>query len=778
LSEVIQKQQRGLPVEGWVPSRLPREFTLIGKPINRRDANSKVTGAAKYASDINIPGMLHAKLLLCPHPHAKIKRIDTSKAESLPGVRAVLSLNNCEEWYTYWYMQKQPAFPREIAYAGQEIAAVAADDVSTATKAIELIDVEYEILPAAIDPRDALKLDAPLVPILDVEAEKTRCGNVHSASVYQRGDYQQGFMESDVIVEDEFFQPGQFHTDIGTRSCVVNWDGKLLTVHESSQGVWNIKLQLAKSLGIPEDKIRVIVKYQAGGFGSKAGAQRFVHFASKLSMMTQKPVRLELNRREEFLLHPRRFGTRTWIKIGAKKDGTLVSLQIRGEVDLGAGSRYGESSASMILHHVAEAYKCPNIFVEIAGVYTNTIPTGPQRGVMNPAGVFPMESIVDSLARKLRIDPIELRMKNYVVTADANTNTPYSSKHLDQCVDAVANGIDWRRRDQLSRTNAGRTKKRGIGMAWYVMERAGYTPFLAKAQIIIRKNGEVELRAGFVDIGTGSSTLMAMIAAEELGIDLDDLIVHYGDTEGTLYSPSSHGSRITTEMGPAVLQAAALARQEVFKLVGAKFGVKVESLASANGRIYVKSHPNIWISFKDACALMSEEEIVTTGSRAPNSEDEVYRQFGAEAAEVEVDVETGNVKVVRIVSAYDIGKALNPKLVESQYYGAITMGLGMSLFEEGEFDGKTGVLLNCDTHQYRIPCAKEMPKINTINIENSDEHYPYSGKPVGEAPLLGILPAIRNAILHATGVELNSLPMTPDKFLDAMPVDEQIAIVH
>ena len=292
-----------LLVHGEVPPPLDRDLTVIGRSINRRDALEKVTGQAIYSSDMTLPGMLHAKILRCPHAHARIRRIDTSRAAALPGVHAVLSLENTRGWHTYWYMIAQPAFPEEIAYVGQEVALVAAETVDIALHALGLIEVEYEVLPAALTPREAMKPDAPRVPVLDVE--RPREGNVQQpVYVRARGDVDRGLAEADVVSESHFTLPTQYHVDIQTRCCIADWDGERLTVYEASQGVWNVKRELAKSLGLEEDRVRVVVQNMGGGFGSKAGAQRVVHYAARLAMLAGRPVRLELTRPEEFLEPP------------------------------------------------------------------------------------------------------------------------------------------------------------------------------------------------------------------------------------------------------------------------------------------------------------------------------------------------------------------------------------------------------------------------------------------------------------------------------------------
>ncbi len=761
-----------LLVEGTRPEPLERDLSVIGTSVNRLDGLEKVTGRAKYSSDISLPGMLHAKIVRSPHAHARIRKIDISKAAALPGVFAILTREDAPDWHTYWYMasgvQPQPAFPDVIGYAGQEVAAIAAADPETAIRAAELIEIDYEVLPAVFTPEVAKRSGAPIVATLDAHQDRT--GNVQDPPfVFERGNVTAGFGEAEVTVEDSYRLPTQFHMCLQTRCCIAYWDGDTLTVYESSQGVWNVKRELAKSLGLPEEKVRVIVQYQGGGFGSKAGAQRYAHYAAKLSMMTKRPVRLELTRREEFLSHPRRYPGQIQLKLGAKRDGTLCSISFSLDIDLGVGSLYRiDSHRDMILNHVSELYKCPNVRVEVTGVYTNTPPTGAFRGVLNPSATFAMEASMDHLASELGMDPVELRMKNYTNYADEELKIPYSSKHLDRCIQAVTEALGWERRADLARLNQHSTKKKGIGLACYTLERSGYAPFEAKAQLAIRPDGTVELRAGIVDIGSGQVTVLAMIAAEELGVEPKDIKVIWGDTGNSLYAPSSHASRITIEMGPATLQAAALARQELFRIVASYLEVPESELESAGGRIYVKTEPSHFITFADACRLIPALGIHTVGSRAANPEDVVFRLFGAQGAEIELDTETGEMQVMRIVSAHDIGRALNPKLVRSQQYGGVIMALGWCLYEEAEIDQKTGILLNADAHQYRVPTALEVPDIEPINVESEDSYYPYSAKPAGEAPFLAVSPAVRNAIFHACGVAVNELPISIAQVFDRL----------
>ncbi len=328
-----------LLVEGDAPPSLERDLAVVGRPINRRDALEKVTGKAQYSSDMALPGMLHAKILRCPHAHARIRRIDVTRAAALSGVEAILTKDNTHDWNTQWYMIAQPAFPETVAYAGQEVAVVAATTADIARAAVDLIDVDYEVLPAVFTAKAAMKTGSPLVPVLDVE--KARDHNVQRSEYLQsRGDVTRGLKEAHVVTETHFTLPTQYHADIQTRCCIADWDGARLTVYKSSQGVWNVKRELAKSLGLSEDQVRVVVKYMGGGFGSKAGAQRVVHYAAKLAMLTGRPVRLELTRPEEFVSHPRRYSAEVAMRMGAASDGSLTAIDTDVVLDIGSGSMY------------------------------------------------------------------------------------------------------------------------------------------------------------------------------------------------------------------------------------------------------------------------------------------------------------------------------------------------------------------------------------------------------------------------------------------------------
>jgi CO/xanthine dehydrogenase Mo-binding subunit len=771
-----------LLVKGTPPTPLGREFTVVGRPLNRRDGVEKVTGRAKYSGDIKLPDMLYAKILHCPHPRARIRKIDTSRAEGLPGVEAVLTNENTKGWRTYWYMTPQIAFPECVTYEGQEVAAVAAQDIAIAQKALGLIDIEYEILPPMLNAEETLK-NPPAQYIADEEYPGSDLFD-RKEYVIKRGDIKKGFDEADIIVEDTYSTQAQYHGTIQTRACVASWDGQKLTVWDATQGVWNSRDALAFSLGLNPEQVRVIVKYLGGGFGSKASAQRISYYASKLSMVTGKPVRLERTRGEEFLNHPHRWDCKAYFKMGAKNDGTLTSIYQRTIVNVGAAGLNGNYYPVMVIWHTANLYACPNVYLEQIGVYTNLQLTGPQRGPLNMPAIFFLESHIDKLAEELSIDPLELRMKNYAAyganyaweatrpkTAilDQERKIPYSSKSLGKCMKFVTEGIGWEKRKSAKKVTQG-PRKRGIGMASFVVfQGVGVPPYAANADVEINSDGGINLYVGVVDVGGGQQTIFAMVAAEELGVGADDITTVYGDTKDTRYAPSCHASRCTAEMAPAVLQAAAEARQKLFEIAAPVLGARMEELQSKNGNIYVKSNPSRSIQFKAACSKIKPgKSLRGSGSREPNPDGPMFATFGAQAVELEVDVETGQVDILRVAAAHEFGRAINPKFCISQIYGGVEFGIGYALTEEGIYDPLTGRMLNKNFHQYRVPTSLDIPHIDAYIVEDEDPYFAYSAKGAAENTNTPTPAAISNALHNAIGIWFNDLPITPDKIIGAI----------
>ena len=771
-----------LLVKGSPPPLLDRELTVVGKSLNRREALEKVTGKAEYSGDIKLPDMLYGKILGCPYPRARIIKIDASKAEALPGVAAVLTKENTKGWYTYWYKVPQIAFPECITFEGQEVVAVAAEDIATAQKALDLVEVEYEILTPMLDKEETLK-NPPWPLIADEEYPGSDVFD-RKEYVIKRGDIDKGFEEADVIVEDTYTTQASYHGTIQTRVCVANWDGHRLTVWDAIQGVWNSKATLAKSLDLDPDNVRVIVKYLGGGFGSKAWSQRITYYAAKLSMMTGRPVRMERTRREEFINHSRRWDCKMYLKMGAKKDGTLTAVYQKALVNIGAAANEENYYCIQIIWHTSNLHACPNVYLEQVGVYTNLQITGPTRSPLNMPAIFALESHMDRMAEALDMDPLAFRLKNYAThcsigvdaailpdaaVSDQETKVPYSSKNLVECMKLATEAIGWKNRRGKRGASRG-TRQRGIGMASYlVFQGVGFRPYKAYADVDINHDGTIDLRIGVVDIGGGQQTIFSMIAAEELGVSANDVTVVYGDTQGTRYGPSCHGSRATPELGPAVLQAAAEARQKLFEIAAPQLKTGVKELRSKNGEIYVASDPSKSMSFREVCTKIDPDNPIRgSGSRAPNPDAPMFSTFGAQAVEVEVDIETGLVKILKIAAAHDFGRAINPKLCTSQIYGGIEFGVGFALSEEGIYDPKTGKLLNTNLHQYKMPTSLDIPDIKAILTEDEDPYFAYSAKGAGENTNAPTPAAIRNAIYDAIGIWFNDLPITPDKIINAI----------
>jgi xanthine dehydrogenase molybdenum-binding subunit len=767
--------ERRLLVKGTPPPPLEREFTVVGQPLDRRDGVEKVTGRAKYSGDMTLPDMLYGKILHCPHPRARVIKINTRRAESLPGVRAVLTKENTKGWRTYWYEIPQIACPEYLTYEGQELAAVAAEDAAVAQRALELIDIEYEVLPPMLDAEEALKHPIPLC--LGDEEYPGRDLFDRKTYVIKRGDIEKGFAEGDVVIEETYITPTQYHGTIQTRACVASWDGRNLTVWDATQGVWNSKGALAMSLGLNPDNVRVIVAYLGGGFGSKAWAHRVTYYAAKLSMVTGRPVRVERTRKEEFLSHSHRYNCNISLKMGAKKDGTLTAIYEKAILNIGAAASQ-HTYNFYIIWPTSNLYACPNVYLEQTGVYTNLQLIGPTRSPFNMPSNFALESHIDRMAEALNIDPLDFRLKNYVHFGSTHNKQAlsgqertfsFSSKKLDDCMRLATKAIGWERRKSLGKVATG-TKKRGIGMAAFIAQQAGgITPNAAYADVSITHDGKINLHIGVVDIGGGQKTIFSMIAAEELGVHADDITVISGDTQDTRYAPSCHVSRGTAEMGPPVLQAAAEARQKLFEVAAPILGVKAEELQSENGAITVRSNPWRSISFKTVFDKIDPEEPVRgSGSRETNPNDPMFVSFGAQAAEVEVDIETGEIKILRLTAAQDFGKPINPKLCISQIYGGVEFGVGYALSEEGIYDSKTGKMLNPNFHQYRMPTSLDMPPIEAFLVESDDPYFAYSARGGAEVTNTPTPAAIRNAVYHATGIWFNHLPITPDKVIKAI----------
>ena len=714
------------------PAPAPAEFKLIGKPTPRVDGKLVVTGRATYTHDIFFKDMLYAKILRSPHASAEVVSIDLSAAQSLPGVKAVLKLKD-----------------GRVKYEGEQVAAVAAVSERTAEEAIKLIRVEYRTLPHVVTPDKAMADGAPRVH---------DSANVEKINEYTRGNIDQGFAEAEVTFERTYKTAIEIHQTAETHASVAKWDEDELTVWDSTQAIFNVRDGLAEALGIPETKVRVIKMYMGGGFGSKLDVNEHTIVASKLARETGRPVKITLSRKENSLCVGNRPSTQITIKGGAKKEGTLTALSLKN-FTCGGLDRGDESSEPLI-----DVYKCPNVKVEEFTVFTNTGAGRATRAPGHVQGTFALEGFMEELAVELGLDPLEFRRKNYTASKEGGTGIVYSSKGLDKCYDIGAQKIGWARRNK--KPGDGQEKKRrGLGMASQIWWGGGVPGTLA--DIKLHRDGSVEAISGTQDIGCGTRTYMATVAAETLGLEPQDITVKIGDTVYP-WAPISGGSLTAPSVGPAVRDAALRAAEYLKGLAAKKLSVPAEDVVLADKKLFDKNKPENGIAFKDLVKEM-RRQAVFHGERGPLPAGFAYNTFGAHFAEVEVDTETGRISVLKVVAVHEVGRVLNRLTAESQVVGGVTQGISTALFEERVLDENTGKMVNPNLQNYKIATSMDMPEIVPLFVDLVDPRINNLGnKGLGEPPRIPSSAAVANAVYNAVGVHLREIPMTPDKVLKAL----------
>lgn len=734
----------------------------MGKSIPRVDALAKVTGRAKYVADIRLPGMLYGKILRSPLPHAKIKSIDTSQAWKLPGVEAIITHKDVPR-VLYNSSQHAELRPRDkyvlddrVRHVGDDVAAVAAADKETAEAAIELIDVEYEELPAVFDPEEAIKPDAP----------KIHGGEGNICAFFQKewGDLEKGFKEADCIFEDSYKTQVTHATPMEPHGCLVSYDSGNLRIWTSIQAPHPFRNKLAKIFSMPSSKIRITNACIGGAFGNKCDLL-LEPITIVLSMKTNKPVRTELTRKEAFYT-TKRHPSVVWVKTGVKRDGTLTARQVKSILGAGAYSSHtpgvafahGGSSSNMVT-----LYKTPNFKAEVHAVYTNTIPSGAFRGYGNPQGAFPVESQMDQIAEELKIDPIEFRLKNVIQIGDVNpaTGNRVASSGLTECVEKVKKEMGWDGK-MRKRERAG-TKRRGLGIA-LLMHTSGVVGLDETCSTLVRINpdGAVFVESAAVDMGTGAKTTIAQIVSEELGIDMKLVKITEEADTNYLQDRGSYGSGTLFISGEAARRAAADAKAQLLKAASKRLGADANDLSIEEGHIFVKSRPRKRVSIAEVAMSRPGNEIVGVSIYSPSN---FAPFFGAQCAEVEVDIETGDIALLKIAYAHDIGKAINPAIVEGQLEGGTVQGLGYALTENLSLNEKTGSYLNPGFTDYRIPHAREYPNVKIILVESKEDTGPFSAKGCGEACLVPTLPAVANAVYDAVGLRFKEMPITSEKVL-------------
>ena len=693
----------------------------VGHSLPRMDALKRVTGAATYTGDIRLPGMLYARVLRSPHAHANIRKVDVSKALALPGVKAILTRENCDViWSSGDRRNQRYLFNSPARFAGDPVAAVAAVDRHTAEEALRLIEVDYEVLPFVLNEEDALKPGAPEIHPGGNFSPNDK--DERMPLVYRRGNPDQGLAAADFVVEDRYTTVHHNNAQLEPRVSIAEWNGDKLTVHASTQGISNCRTDIARDLKIPAPNVRVICQYMGGGFGNKNQAHDFDLMAAVLAKKTGAPVKLEFTRKEDFVAVHGRWPTTQYYKVGAKKDGTLTAIQLKGVSGMGA-YRKGQGDISAV-----EVYQCPNVEQSTSYAYTNMAVSANYRAPAYPQTCFALESVMDDIAYKVTMDPLEFRLKN--MTRKYRDQIPYTSIGLEDCLRRGAAAFEWKKRWREPNSDAGPVK-RGVGMGMGLFPSS-----LGQSAALIRldSKGVYHLHVGVTDCGTAAKTTMGLIAAEELGVPFDKIDVVWGDTSLCPYSVGESGSRTTVYTGTAVVEAA----RDLKRQIADKGMPQGSDILSASA---------------------TPEPVLRGAARF---------SFVAHFAEVEVDTETGHVRVTKYQAAHDSGRIMNPLTAASQVQGGSIQGIGMALHEELLYDRRSGLPITAGYYGARLMTHLDAPQIDVLFVETEDAYGPFGAKTLGEPTIIPAVAAVANAFFNATGRRVKSLPMTRDKVLGVL----------
>jgi xanthine dehydrogenase molybdenum-binding subunit len=732
-----------------------KEFSVVGKNIPRIDAYERVTGQAQYTGDIQLPGMLYARVLRSPHPHAKIIGFDASKAEKLPGVKAVIHHGNAMiPWSSGGHTHPRFIFNNPVRFVGDAVAAVAATDRHIAEQALALIAVKYEKLPHVLDPNEALKPDAPKISTNgNLSVGK---GNFSAPIEESWGDLDQGFKDADRVFEDTYITKHTNNAQLERRVSIAKWDAGKLTVYASTQGVSNARTDIAKDFNLPLSRVRIVCKYMGGGFGNKNQAQDYDYMAAALAKVCGQAVKLEFTREDDYIGMHGRWASEQKYKIGVKKDGTITAVSLDAVTNIGA---YRKQSGNL---SGTDFYQIPNFKKHIKPVHTNTVVGANYRAPAYPQSVFGFASFLDHIAHEMGLNPLDMFTKNRI--QKYKSKIPFTSNYLDECIVEGSKRIGWQ--EKWHKPGAmGDTKKHGIGMA---LGGYPFRPGLGAATIRVNPDGTAHLLVGVTDIGTGAKTTMAIIAAEALGIPLNQIQVTNGDTDVTPYSVGESGSRTTPFTGPAVIAAAEDVRRQIFAIAAGQLKVNGDELDLRDGQVFAKADPSQRMPLGRVVARSGD--LIGRATTNQSFKDVEGKSFAAHFAEVEVDTWTGHVRITRYVAAHDSGTIINRLAAESQIKGGIVQGIGMAFTEELITDRLTGIPINPNYRDAKVPTHLEAPEVEVIFIEHPDPFGPFGGKVVGEPPITPAVATIANAIFNATGRRIKELPITPDKILQARQV--------
>ncbi len=759
----------------------------LGENFARVDGAAKLRGWAQFTADIEMPGMVYAKVLRSTYPHARLLRVDASRAVALPGVVAILTRDNLAGMNSHFgpVVKDQPVVAIDrVRYVGDIIAAVAAEEKDVAEEALELIEVEYEELPTVFDPAAAMKPGAPVLHGESARSE-TRLDhfryekNSNVLSIYhaEQGDITVGFAEADEIFEDTYSSQKIQHAHIEPHAALAYWEpsGKLV-IYTSTQNPSSIRAQLAELFNLPQSKVRVIVPYVGGGYGGKVHP-RLEPLTAALARKAHRPVQWVLSREEVFLT-AHCHASVVKIKTGVKRDGTIVARKVEGFYDTGAYALTGPSTTKNGGEVGGGPYRIAHQDLTTYCVYTNTPPTGPYRGFGVPQVCWAYESQMDDIARRLGIDPVELRLKNLVQEGDRFvTGDTLVSVGISECLKQAAEAVGWQsQQEQQKRELQGKVWGKGLA----VMIKTTMTPSNSSALVRLNADGSAVLLTSSVEIGQGTQTSLAQIVAEELGISPERVSVTFPDTDVTPFDQSTSSSRTIFTMGSAARQAAGQIRQQLLEIGAQALEANVEDLELVNGNLRVRGAPEkrrtisqlFQVHYGAAVGSMAGSyDNQTRGGMDPKTgkgKASAFFFLSACAVEVEVDTETGKVRIERIISAVDAGKAVNPRQCDMQNEGSMIMSLGSALFEEMVFDN--GQPINATFLEYMPPSMEDHPRqFRSVIVETPHPEGPFGAKGVGEAALGPVEPAIGNAIANALGGRrIRDLPMRPDRVLKAV----------
>ena len=738
-------------------------YEVVGKPVTREDGPEKVSGAHLYPADVVRPGMIFGKVLRSPFPHARIVRIDTSQAAALAGVHAVVTGQDLLGMRVGRFLRDVPPLAEDkVRFVGEKVAAVAADDPDIAEEALLLIDVEYEQLPAVFDPLEAMAPGAPAVhegsPSYDSSSGPVEIqGNVVYHNVWSGGDLERGFRESDLIFENTFTTPWVHQAYMEPYSCIVEVDDSGgVQVWANNKQPFRLRWQLAGALGLPEDRITINPCGIGGDFGGKAGAMN-VPVAHALAQRSGRPVQMVMSYVEELMAGNPRHPSVITIKTGMKTDGRFWARQARVVYNGGA---YGGFRGSLNLNGSRQAgggpYRIPNFQIDSYMVYTNNVPCGSYRAPGEPQAVFAVESHTDMIAAEMGLDPYELRLRNVVQEGDVSgTGQRFNHLHGEETLRRAAEAGGW------GTPKAGLHVGRGMALGQRPQGQAVFN-----ARVTVEENGGATVHTSVPDTGVGYHTVARQVVAEDLGIPVEDVAIMRLDT-GQVDFDTGAGAGTSVGAAHAALGAAQEARQKLTGLAAEFYGWAEERIVFRQGRVFVDGDPERGVPIGDLAARsVAALGSPIIGDVTTTAEEPDVTSFCAQVAEVEVDSETGQIKVHRIVTAHDVGTIFNPLGHQGQIDGAVIQGLGYALMEE--LQSEDGIISTLSLGDVKIPAIADIPELVTVLVESTDGNGPYQGKAIGENPISPVAPAIANAVFDAVGVRITSLPVTAEKVLAAL----------